>query len=150
MCGTRLAENAGPKKVAKKCHLGTIARLRAFWHRLAGLGHPSKFQRVSRLGSVTAQHSSTGRQPNFAALKRGRHLCSAGRPSRWALAHISSSQIFGLPSSLRTDSTDFTTGLFLRSISIFLFLASLLFFSAKPTTSTYHAVSILRQPLQRQ
>ena len=34
--------------------------------------------------------SSSGRQPNFAALNRGRHLCSAGRPSRWALAHISS------------------------------------------------------------
>jgi len=32
--------------------------------------------------------SSSGRQPNFAALNRGRHLCSAGRPSRWALAHI--------------------------------------------------------------
>jgi len=28
------------------------------------------------------------RQPNFAALNRGRHLCSAGRPSRWALAQI--------------------------------------------------------------
>jgi len=33
---------------------------------------------------------SSGRQPNFAALNRGRHLCSAGRPSRWALARISS------------------------------------------------------------
>ena len=32
--------------------------------------------------------SSSGRQPNFAALNRGRHLWSAGRPSRWALAHI--------------------------------------------------------------
>jgi len=32
--------------------------------------------------------SSSGRQPNFAALNRGRHLCSAGQPSRWALAHI--------------------------------------------------------------
>jgi len=30
--------------------------------------------------------SSSGRQPNFAALNRGRHLYSAGRPSRWALA----------------------------------------------------------------
>ena len=29
-----------------------------------------------------------GRQPNFAALNRGCHLCSAGWPSRWALAHI--------------------------------------------------------------
>jgi len=58
------------------------------WDRIVSLGHPCKFQRVSRLGSVTARHSSIGRQPNFAALNRGRHLYSAGRPSRWALAHI--------------------------------------------------------------
>jgi len=37
---------------------------------------------------VTARHSSSGRQPNFAALNRGRHLYSTGRPLRWALAHI--------------------------------------------------------------
>ena len=61
------------------------------WDRFTSLGHPSKFLRVSRLGSVTARHSSIGRQPNFAALNRGRHLYSAGRPSRWALVHISSS-----------------------------------------------------------
>jgi len=36
---------------------------------------------------VLARHSGV-RQPNFAALNRGRHLCSAWRPSRWALAHI--------------------------------------------------------------
>jgi len=36
----------------------------------------------------TACTGSSGRQPNFAALNRGRHLCSAGRPSRWALAYI--------------------------------------------------------------
>jgi len=52
------------------------------------LGHPCKFQRLSRLGSVTARHSSSGRQPYSAALNRGRHLYLAGRPSRWALAHI--------------------------------------------------------------
>jgi len=34
-------------------------------------GHPSKFQRVSCLGSITAQHSSSGRQPDFAVLNRG-------------------------------------------------------------------------------
>jgi len=28
------------------------------------------------------------RQPHFAASNRGRHLCSAGRPSGWALTHI--------------------------------------------------------------
>jgi len=58
------------------------------WDLLASLGYPIKFQRVSRLGSVTAWHSSNGCQPNFAALNRGRHLYSAGRPSRWALTHI--------------------------------------------------------------
>jgi len=109
------------------------------------LGHPSKFQRVSRLAFVTAATSLTGGQPNFArclavswaatlcihfrglllltefcpvqnslyvqvlcspilaallhgtravgisgtaAFSRGRHLYSAGRPSRWASAHI--------------------------------------------------------------
>ena len=31
-----------------------------------GLGHPSKFQRVSRLGFVTAATSLNGKQPNFA------------------------------------------------------------------------------------
>ena len=58
------------------------------WDRLAGLEHPIIFQQVSRLDSVTAQQSSSGRQPNVAALNRGRHLCSAKRPSGWALAHI--------------------------------------------------------------
>ena len=58
------------------------------WDRFVSLGHPCKFQRVSHLSSVTARHSSSGRQPNFAALNRGRHLYSAERPSRWALAHI--------------------------------------------------------------
>jgi len=61
------------------------------WDRSGSLGHPSKFQRVSRLRSVTARQSSIGHQPNFAALNRGRrHLYLAGQPSRWALAHISS------------------------------------------------------------
>ena len=112
---------------------------------MASLGHPSKFQRVSRLGfvteatslnggqpnfarcsavswtgtpcihfpgllphngilrrakftlcpslafyifNVTPRHSSSGRQPNFVAFSRGRHLYSVGWPSRWAPAHI--------------------------------------------------------------
>jgi len=60
------------------------------WHLLVILGHPCKFQPDSRLGSVTARQSSSGRQPNFVALNRGRHLYLAERPSHWALAHISS------------------------------------------------------------
>jgi len=43
---------------------------------------------ISYIGSVSARHSSSGRQPNFAAFSRGRHLYSAGRPSRWASTHI--------------------------------------------------------------
>jgi len=35
-----------------------------------------------------ARYSSSGRQPNFAALSRGRHLYSTGRSSRRASAHI--------------------------------------------------------------
>jgi len=58
------------------------------WDLLASLGHPFQFQRLSRLGSVTVQHSSSGRQPNFAALNRGCHLYSAGWPSLGALADI--------------------------------------------------------------
>ena len=46
---------------------------------------------LSYFGSVTAWHSRSGRQPNFPALSTRRHLYSAGRPSRWALAHICSS-----------------------------------------------------------
>ena len=64
------------------------------WDCFVSLGHPCKFQRVSRLGSCSARHSSSGRLPNFAALNWGRHLYWAGRPSRWALAHIFGSFYF--------------------------------------------------------
>ena len=36
------------------------------WDRFTSLGHPCRFQRVSRLGSVTAATSLTGGQPNSA------------------------------------------------------------------------------------
>ena len=52
------------------------------------LGTPANFNGFRVLAAYTARHSSIGRQPNFAALNRGRHLYSARRPSRWALAHI--------------------------------------------------------------
>ena len=55
---------------------------------MASLDAKPTFQWVSRLVSVTAQHSSSGHQPNFAALKRGPHLYLAGWLSCWALAHI--------------------------------------------------------------
>jgi len=50
----------------------------------------------SPIGSVTARQSNSGREPNFAALSAGHHLYFAGRPSRWALAHILVAVIFRL------------------------------------------------------
>jgi len=61
---------------------------------------------LSYFGSVTARHSSSGRQPNFAVLNRGRHLYSAGRPSRWALAHILVVVIFAVTCRSRSAATD--------------------------------------------
>jgi len=62
-------------------------------------GTPANFNGFRVLAcSVTARHSSIRRQPNFAALNRGRHLYSAGWPSRWVLAHISS--FFFFPSRI--------------------------------------------------
>jgi len=127
MCCTRLAENAGPKKVAKNRHLGTIAQLcRAialqprhastirksllssnmssrYPHNMVNIapltaeicwrvwGIPANFNGFRVLaallhGTLVVSISQTLRR----ALNRGPHLCSTGRPSRWALAHISS------------------------------------------------------------
>jgi len=96
MCCMRLAQNTECKKVAKNCHLGTIAQLcqdissqlrhistirkklvkqpyvfqmsphygelrpTSSWDRFVSLGHPTKFQVLSRLGSVTARHVVVG------------------------------------------------------------------------------------------
>ena len=50
-------------------------------------GTPANFNWFRGLAALCTA-SSSGRQPHFAALNRGRHLCLAGRPSGWALAHI--------------------------------------------------------------
>jgi len=54
-------------------------------------GTPANFNGFRALAALlhgVARLSSTGRQQNLAALNRGRHLYSAGRPSPWALARI--------------------------------------------------------------
>jgi len=51
-------------------------------------GTPANFNGFRILAALLHGHSSSAHQPNFVALNRGRHLYSAGRPSRWALAHI--------------------------------------------------------------
>jgi len=82
------------KKLAKQQYVLHVSpqygelRFTSGWDPLVSFRHPCRFQRVSGLGSVTARQSSSGRQPDFAELNRERHLCSAGQPSCWVLAHI--------------------------------------------------------------
>jgi len=106
MCCTRLAKNIGCKKSPFWHHRTTLSSSifaakeigkkllnidisSTCPHNMVNFGLPTaeicwrvpcKFQRVSPLGSVTARQSNSGRQPNFAALNRGRHLCWTGRP----------------------------------------------------------------------
>jgi len=49
---------------------------------------PSNFNDFRVLAALLHGTLVVQRQPNFAALNRGRHVYSAGRPSRCALAHI--------------------------------------------------------------
>jgi len=120
MCCTRLAGNTGRKNDAKNRHLRTIAHLcRAISSQLRHVStigkklikqqyiSPTCPYNMVNFGPLAAEIVSLvwGTPANFngfrifsallhsqtAALNRGRHLCSAGRPSRWALAHISSS-----------------------------------------------------------
>ena len=123
MCCTRLAENAGSKKVAKIRHLGIITQLcRAISSQLRHVSTIEKNLLSSNISS-TCPHNMVNFGPlaagifslvwgtpgNFndsrvlaallhgtlvvgvsqtVALNREHHLYSAGRPSRWALAHI--------------------------------------------------------------
>ena len=50
-------------------------------------GTPTNFSWFRVLGALL-HSTNSGRRLNFVALNRGNHLCSAGRPSRWALAHV--------------------------------------------------------------
>ena len=50
-------------------------------------GTPANFSGF-RILATLLHDTSSERQPNFAALNRGCHLYSAGRPSRWAFAHL--------------------------------------------------------------
>jgi len=71
----------------------------------------------------------------FAALNKGRHLCSAGRPSRWALAHI-----LVLKSSTNTDTSTFLAIFFVELYAVQLFTDSRVILVQNMTPSiTTHA-----------
>ena len=121
MCCTRLAGNTGRKNDAQNCHLRTIAQLcqtiSSQLRHVSTIGKnllssntsPTYPYNIVSFGPLAAEIVSIvwGTPANFngfrvlaallhtqpAALNRGRHLYSAGRPSRWALAHISSYRI---------------------------------------------------------
>ena len=65
-------------------------------------GTPANFNGFRVLAALM-HGSQVEREPNFVVLNRGRHLCSAGRPSGWALAHISSFYQLYVSSFLRRD-----------------------------------------------
>ena len=95
---TTLSGHIFPKKIVKQQYLlhmsSQYGELRPSngWDRFGSLVHPSWFQRVSRLGSVSARHSSTGRQPNCGVEQRappifGKAAITLGIVP-WALSHI--------------------------------------------------------------
>jgi len=123
VCCTRLAANTGRKNDAKNRHLCTIAQLcRAISSQLRYVStigkkllssniSPTCAYNMVNFGPLGAEIVSLvwGTPANFngfrvlaallhsqtAALNRRRNLYSAGRPSRWALAHNSSFFVFG-------------------------------------------------------
>ena len=118
MCCTQLAGNTGRKNDAKNRHLRTIAQFcRAISSQLRHVStigknllssniSPICLYSMVNFGPLAAEIVSLvwGTPENFngfrvlaallhsqtAASNRGCHLYSVGRPSRWALAHISS------------------------------------------------------------
>jgi len=136
VCGIRLAENAGPKKVAKNRHLSTIAELRraisSQLRHVSTIGKNLLCRNISsrcpyntvNLGPLTAEidwrvwgtpsyfngyrvltallHGSqivgVSRQPNFAALYRGRATITLG------IGPHSSCSFFGRPVNLLSSS----------------------------------------------
>jgi len=124
MCCTRLAGSTGRKNDAKNRHLRTIAQLyQAISSQLRHVSTVGK-KLLSSSISPTCPYNMVHFSPlaaevvslvwdtpaNFngfrvlaallhsqtAALNTGRHLYSTGRPSRWALAHISSFSYNGM------------------------------------------------------
>jgi len=79
----------------------------------------------SPIGSVTARHSSSGREPNFEALSTGRHLYSAGRPSRWALSHILVSVYFTAAAYLTATLCSFLSNLYFSKAAAVAYTGSL-------------------------
>jgi len=57
------------------------------WDRFVSLGNPANFNGFRVFAALLYGTLVVGVSQS-AALNRGRHLYSAGRPSRWALAHI--------------------------------------------------------------
>jgi len=66
-----IGKNLLSSNISSTCpHNMVNSRPTSGWDPLTSLGHPYIFQRVSRLGSVTARHSSIGRQPNCGVEQR--------------------------------------------------------------------------------
>ena len=80
----------------------TFWRALAPWRNLPGAIFTLRLSLAfSYIVRVTARHSSSGREPNFAVFSRGRQLYSAGRPSRFTSTNIVVTRLLGYPRHLR-------------------------------------------------
>jgi len=102
MCGTRLAENAGPQKVAKNRHLGTIAQLCQ--------AISSQPRHVSTMGKNLLSSNMSSRRPhnmvNIDPLTAENDWQVWGTPSyfsgyRVLAALLHGSQVMGVSQTLR-------------------------------------------------
>ena len=127
MCCTRLNANAGPKSrqkspsghhpttlsgyiFATKACIDNMVNLGPLAAEIVSLvwGTPGNFNGFRVLAALLHGTPVVG-VSQTAALKRGRHLYSAGRPSGWALAHISSFIKFH-NANVTTQQTELGTG----------------------------------------
>ena len=86
-----LNSNVSPTGLHNMVNFGPLAA-EICW-RVWGTATPANFNGFRVLAVLLHGTLAVG-VSHFAALNRGRHLYSAGRPSRWTLAHISSLVVF--------------------------------------------------------
>ena len=88
-------------------------------------GTPANFNDFRVLAALL-HGSQVEREPNFVVLNRGHLLCSAGRPSGWAVAHISSlicCQVLQVEYTECKRSQDTFTHIFTKCLLIFKILS---------------------------
>ena len=104
--------------------------------------------RTQKIAILAPSHNFVGlhlrswgmyRQPKFAALNRGRHQCSAVRPSRWTLAHFLVMYTVYLHNSLALNHDNWLVNCVHIDELIYLLFPLTGFYKKLLTVTTYHA-----------